>query len=491
MNSSGKSWGISLAAQFLNYPTPEWKALPFENLPYSENPWRLIEMPITEEGPSIQVLATNPDGTHTGTLSSPEFTIPSELNFCLVGHKKPPLEGEESSPVSNKVQLRMSESHDVIFEEDVPDEITKKQVQWRLDTHQGKKGYLIIIDGSATRREYIGIGNLSPSLIPIPDSNPDQICKRQMFACKIAQKFKVQQFKQPLSNLTESNNVDINVRASALSALLVIQPDAGINYAGKILKDREEHPLLQQQILKEVGSLSLPAGNRLLADMLSSVHYSAKKDIALSLAKTTGGVDLLFEAARRMSVSPQLLLDNKVRESLETVMLPAQRTTLAQLTKDIKPPDEEIQALIDQRLATFDPTSSSVEQGVRVFNQNCLVCHEVKKQGGTIGPQLDGIGNWGAKALTEKILDPNRNISQAFISYTIKLKDGNVQSGLFRREEGNVVVFANVTGQEFSIPKNNIEEKKPTPFTLMPDQFSETLSEHDFNALLTYLLSLK
>jgi putative heme-binding domain-containing protein len=491
MNSGGKSWGVSLAAQFLNYPTPDWNALPFENLPYNENPWRLMEISVTEGGPSIRVLATNPDGTHTGTISSPEFIIPNELNFYLVGHKKAPLEGEVSSPVSNKVQLRLSESHEVIAEDDVPDEITRKQVGWKLNAQQGKKGYLVIIDGSATRREYIGIGNITPSLIAFPDLNPDQISKRQIFASSIAQKFKVQQFKQPLIKLAESKNVDINVRANALSALLAIQPDAGIEYAGKILKDNSEHPLLQQQILKAVGSLSLPASNRLLADMLSSVPYAAKKDIALSLAKTTGGVDLLFEAANRMSVSPQLLLDKKVSESLESVMLPAQRTTLAQLTKDIKPPDEEIQALIDQRLATFDPTSSSVEQGIRIFNQSCLVCHEVKKQGGNIGPQLDGIGNWGARALTEKIFDPNRNISQAFINYTIKLKDGNVQSGLFRREEGNVVVFANVTGQEFSIPKNSIEEQKPTPFTLMPDQFSETLSEQDFNALLTYLLSLK
>jgi putative heme-binding domain-containing protein len=172
-------------------------------------------------------------------------------------------------------------------------------------------------------------------------------------------------------------------------------------------------------------------------------------------------------------------------------MLPNQRTTFIRLTKNVKPPDEEIQSLIDQRLAEFSNQPINLEKGIRVFNQNCMVCHEVKKQGGNIGPQLDGIGNWGAIALTEKIFDPNRNISQAFINYSIKLKDGTVQSGLFRREEGNVIVFANVAGQEFSIPKNNVVEKKATPFTLMPDQFSEILSKEDYNALLTYLLSLK
>jgi len=51
------------------------------------------------------------------------------------------------------------------------------------------------------------------------------------------------------------------------------------------------------------------------------------------------------------------------------------------------------------------------------------------------------------RGLVEKILDPNRNISKAFQNYTIKLKDGTVKSGLFRRDEGQSKVFADITGK--------------------------------------------
>jgi putative membrane-bound dehydrogenase-like protein len=491
MSSAGKSWGISLAAQFLKYQMPEWKALPFESLPFNENPWTLIETAETQGGPVVQVLATNPEGTLTGTMTSPEFVIPGELGFLLVGHKKAPLEDESPSPVANKVLLKLSQSDEVIAQVDVAEVVTRRQVAWKLNPYQGRKGYIHVIDGSATKRENVGIGNLTPAVVAFPRINPDQVSKRQIFACKTAQKFKVVQFKQPLIELINSENVDITVKASAVKALLSIQPDAGIKYAAQILKDKQEHPLLQKQILQSVGALSLPAGNRLLANVLASAPYTTKREIALALAKTSDGVDLLFEAATRMSISPQLLLDKKVHELLEAIMVTRQRPVFAGLIENVKPPDGEIQSLIDQRLAGFDSRSSTVEQGIRVFNQNCLACHQVKEQGGTIGPQLDGIGSWGAKSLTEKIFDPNRNISQAFINYSIKLKDGTTQTGLLRREEGNVIVFANVAGQEFSIARNTIEEKRPTPFTLMPDQFSETLSEPDFNALLTYLLTLK
>ena len=106
-----------------------------------------------------------------------------------------------------------------------------------------------------------------------------------------------------------------------------------------------------------------------------------------------------------------------------------------------------------------------------------------------IGPQLHGIGKRGAEALAEKILDPNRNISEAFRNYTINLKDGKVLSGIYRREEGAVVVFGDLSGKEFSIPKTNIASQTPSRYTIMPDHFGSTLSQQQFNLLVNYLLT--
>jgi putative heme-binding domain-containing protein len=101
---------------------------------------------------------------------------------------------------------------------------------------------------------------------------------------------------------------------------------------------------------------------------------------------------------------------------------------------------------------------------------------------------LDGIGNWGLQALTEKVLDPNRNISQAFVNYSITLEDGSVKQGLFRRDEGSSRVFADLAGQEFSIPAAQIVKQSALPFTLMPDNFYTTISESDYYHLMEYLL---
>jgi putative heme-binding domain-containing protein len=91
----------------------------------------------------------------------------------------------------------------------------------------------------------------------------------------------------------------------------------------------------------------------------------------------------------------------------------------------------------------------------------------------------------------EKILDPNRNISENFRNYTLKLKDGKVMSGLYRRDEGQVVVYADAAGQEFSVSKQEIAERTASKYTLMPDQFRNTIPVNEFNALISYLLSQK
>ena len=143
------------------------------------------------------------------------------------------------------------------------------------------------------------------------------------------------------------------------------------------------------------------------------------------------------------------------------------------------------------RTENYQNNPSQVGQGKSLFEQNCGMCHKIGNDGGMIGPQLDGVGNWGLNALATKVLDPNRNISENFRTYTINLKNGQTRSGLFRREDGQVLVMADQSGEEFTIAKKDISQQLPSNMTLMPDHFGNVLDQSQFNNLMTYLLSLR
>ncbi|HTF21440.1 MAG TPA: PVC-type heme-binding CxxCH protein [Chryseolinea sp.] len=232
-----------------------------------------------------------------------------------------------------------------------------------------------------------------------------------------------------------------------------------------------------------------------LNDALSAytpVPSDLQEAFVVALAGSPDGKDIVFKKVSQGELAARALTGNRAREILLSKASPQQRKTFDELTADLTPVSVEMQALIDQRLATFnslDRSHLSLDSGRIVFEQNCGVCHKLGGQLG-VGPQLDGIGSTGASGLIEKIIDPNRNISKAFRNYSITLKDGTVKSGLYRRDEGAARVYADITGKEFAVQKGDIAEEKLSRFTLMPDSFSSSIEERDFHQLVNYLLTL-
>ena len=62
-------------------------------------------------------------------------------------------------------------------------------------------------------------------------------------------------------------------------------------------------------------------------------------------------------------------------------------------------------------------------------------------------------------------------------------------SGLYRREEGEAIVLANVVGKDVSIPKKDIVERRDSTTSLMPEIFGEVITPPDFNDLMAFLLA--
>jgi putative heme-binding domain-containing protein len=327
-----------------------------------------------------------------------------------------------------------------------------------------------------------------------PDFNsktPEDVAK-QKFAADLAGKYKIQTLEPTLlAFVKQGSQADPEVKIAALRSLLIFDTDKHALLAGKMLKDTVA-PQLKNRIASLLGDFSGPGVNKVLGDV-TDAPPDLQAAVVMALARTSEGKNIIFRKVRKGELLPRTLIDPKVEERLLMNISPQHKKEFETITASLEPVSKERQTLIDTRLIAFSTITESLspDSGRIVFTKNCSPCHAIQSNGGSIGPQLDGVGKWGPKALAEKILDPNRNVSEAFRNYTITLKDGKVMSGLFRREEGEVIVFADISGKEFSVPKNNIAQQKISRYTLMPDHFGEVLSQEDFNALLKYLLSIQ
>lgn len=343
---------------------------------------------------------------------------------------------------------------------------------------------------------------------PFDKDRSDAILKLQTFAADVAGRYKLTSVVPALELMVQSAKTAdvkksgpdldfeiIDLKAAAVRSLINIDSKKGIVVAQRLLSDVETNDHFRSLLGRLIGEFPGNIVNAILKEV-KSASPELQTNMAIALAATSEGKDILFERVKNSEMFPRTLLQPHVQERILLNITAAQRKKFEELTKDIEPVNKEREEAIAARVLAFDKAMQSskppsADSGKMVFIKSCSPCHSMDTQGGDIGPNLDGVAQWGAKALAEKILDPNRNISENFRTYTIRLKDGKVQSGLYRREEGEVIVFADLAGKEFSIAKKDIAERTASKLTLMPDNFKETISQQDFNALIQFLLNPK
>ena len=490
MSDALVEWGTELAEHLLASVDPkslDWRNSPIKNND-TTNPWTLQERRCADGQTTTVISSLAPGGeSYTGILRSKAFVVPAKLSFYLCGHDGSP---EKPPRKKNFVRLRSAENNKVLMEVVPPRDDTAHLITWDLKKHEGKKAFLEIVDGNTGRSyAWLGIGRITPEVVPFPKVIPNQVDKRQLSAAELAESLKLKKLEPQLAELVKNGNADVDARGAAAKALIALNPTAHIGDLAAILTDADEPMKLREKCAAALAQVSSAEANAALVQTLGAAPHGFQTQIALALASNAEGAETLLKAAESGKTAPHFLQATSVKDRLIAAKPANVKERLEKLTKDLTPISEEKQKLIDARRGGFNPNEASAENGAKVFTQSCAVCHSMDGKGANVGPQLDGVGTRGADRLIEDILDPNRNVDAAFHYSNVTLKDDQVITGLFRREEGELLVFADSTGKEVKVAKKDISERRESQNSLMPDNFSDALPEQDFYDLIAYLMS--
>jgi putative heme-binding domain-containing protein len=280
-------------------------------------------------------------------------------------------------------------------------------------------------------------------------------------------------------------------RKAALDALANIDARHNASVLGGVLGDAEAPFPLREQSANLLGRANQPETLAELLKILSVVPARLQSVIAAGLASSPAGGEKLLDAVKAGKASARLLQEPPVALRLKASRLPRLEERIAALTAGLPPAGKDMRDLLTRRHQGFLKARKDVALGAQVFAKSCGNCHQVGGQGARIGPQLDGLGVRGLDRMLEDILDPNRNVDQAFRLTTLNLKKGQVVSGLLLKEEGEVLVLADAQGKEVRVPKEAVEERGTSQISPMPANFAEQVPEADFYHLLAYLLTLQ
>jgi len=307
-------------------------------------------------------------------------------------------------------------------------------------------------------------------------------------AIDLAANLKLQSAQDALVGLAREKLQGVALRKRALIALGAIQPEKHIGVFAQILRTPSEVVEVRAQAAEVLAAMPQSGAQTELVQALETVPAALQKTIALGMAGSKQGAEKLLEAVGSGKASARLLQEPPIALRLDQARVPDLRARLAKLTRGLPPADMRLQELLRRRHDGFLQAKTDAALGLKSFEKNCAACHQIKNQGSKIGPQLDGIGIRGLERLLEDILDPNRNVDQAFRATTLTLKNGQIVGGLFLRQDGAVLVMADAKGKEVRVPHDDVDERAVSQLSPMPANFGDQIAAPELYHLLAFLL---
>lgn len=483
------NWGVELAGNLLQKTEQSlkgWKHFSAEESQAIRAPWILQPRDSADGKKGTVYLSSLPPGGEalTGILRSSEFKAPPRLSFYLAGHDGPP--GKEAQK-KNRVRLVSAVSNEILAEAQPPRSDIGQKIDLDLGKWEGQRVALEVVDGDTGESyAWLAISRFDPPVLELPSPAHFELAKSWQSAAELAGEYPQATLQPELARMVGNRTLDLAVRSAAATSLARYGLSA-TNELVPVLFDGRETTAIREKAAESLSTLGLSAAPFLL-EALRQAPYRLQNRIAEAMAGRAQTAEPLLASMEGGKITARILADRRVREKLAASPVRQARERVEKLSRSVPGNDEARTRWMEERLADFRKMPGKSEEGAKVFAQNCAACHQVKGQGSLIGPQLDGVGSRGVDRLVEDIADPNRNVDEAFRYVTFSLKDGSVLAGLPRREEGDLVVVADASGQEKRIPRQEIEAREVTVLSLMPENFHELLTPPAFRDLLSFLL---
>lgn len=133
-------------------------------------------------------------------------------------------------------------------------------------------------------------------------------------------------------------------------------------------------------------------------------------------------------------------------------------------------------------LAQADPVA-----GRQQFQKLCANCHKLFGEGGAIGPDITGSQRKNLDYLLENLLDPSAAVARDYQMDVILTDGGRVITGLVVGESDAALTVQTVN-ERVVVPKAEIDSRRKSPLSLMPDGMLNNLSPTQVRDLLGYLM---
>jgi putative membrane-bound dehydrogenase-like protein len=291
----------------------------------------------------------------------------------------------------------------------------------------------------------------------------------------------VQSLTDKLKDEKQSDDTRAQVAAS-LVGVRQMNPDI-LPSLGKLLGSSTAASL-QRRVIESLGGTADPAVAPLLADAFPKLAPELQEAAFAQIVKRGDWSLALVEALKDGKVTLATLGPASVHR-LRTHSDRAVAKRAGEVIEELRGPEAKEKGALIAKFIPEVEKAGNVENGKKLFVQNCAVCHKLNGEGKEVGPDLSGMGAHGPAELLTAILDPNREVDPSFIAWSFETKDGETYDGVIAGENRSAVTVRNNSG-ETSVKTADIRSRRNTGRSLMPEGF-EALGAEALRDMLTYV----
>ena len=248
-------------------------------------------------------------------------------------------------------------------------------------------------------------------------------------------------------------------------------------------------PSMRGSAIRALGSYEDPSTPSKILAIYGSLQLAEKRDAINTLGARKSYAKELLSALRGGAVPRADLTAASIRQ-LGELNDAEINSWIEKEWGSVRPtPEARLKEIAEWKKFLLGGGKGDPRKGRIQFAKTCMQCHTLFDAGGKVGPELTGANRQDMDYLLSNILDPSAVVGKDYQATMIRTKSDRVVTGLIKAEDNNAVTLQ-TENDILIIPKSEIDARKLSEISMMPEGLLANMSKEDARNLVAYLQQL-
>ena len=270
-------------------------------------------------------------------------------------------------------------------------------------------------------------------------------------------------------------------RCSTLSLLLGQQNQE----ASQLLKVLIDEPALTLSAIRGYAVVRNDEAPAVLISRYSKLNTQEQRAVVETLASRKAYAEALLEALKMNQIQSSSI-PVQVARSLKNLL----GKKFTDVYGGLPVVGAEREHLIKKYKKLCKPSAvaaADASRGRAVFQKTCAACHVLYGEGGKVGPELTGANRANLDYILLNSVYPSLDVPHAYRTVSVLTVDGRVVNGVLAEEDTTKIVLRTPEQPRVVIAKEDIDFRKISPQSMMPDGQLDAMKPQEVIDLVKYL----